>query len=125
MLSLCPTWRSEVHTPDDPIELTQTESEAISEGEAPLGGGRAAQHPPPPPVPLGNGEPPAEQFQPYPGGTGAMMEKLARERGRAAFDRSVFTVEPWRGAVPASPDDIAFLPAHPLAPPLKAEQITS
>jgi len=27
-----------VHTPDDPIELTQTESEAISEGEAPLGG---------------------------------------------------------------------------------------
>jgi len=150
-----------VHTPDDPIELTQTESEAISEGEAPLGGvdrrtfitlslaataastlggdtvraqaagvvpvgrGQAAQQPPPPPVPLGNGEPPAEQFQPYPGGTGAMMEKLARERGRAAFDRSVFTVEPWRGAVPASPDDIAFLPAHRLAALLKAQKITS
>ncbi|OFW18958.1 MAG: hypothetical protein A3G21_04440 [Acidobacteria bacterium RIFCSPLOWO2_12_FULL_66_21] len=150
-----------MHTPDDPIELTQTESEAISEGEAPLGGvdrrtfitlslaataastlggdtvraqaagvvpvgrGQAAQQPPPPPVPLGNGEPPAEQFQPYPGGTGAMMEKLARERGRAAFDRSVFTVEPWRGAVPASPDDIAFLPAHRLAALLKAQKITS
>ncbi|HUF76989.1 MAG TPA: hypothetical protein VMM35_11960, partial [Longimicrobiales bacterium] len=26
------------------------------------------------PVPLGNGEPPALSFQPYPGGTGALME---------------------------------------------------
>ena len=47
--------------------------------------GTPQQPPPPPPVPLGNGEAPALQFQPYPGGTGAMMERLARERGRAAF----------------------------------------
>ena len=49
-----------------------------------------------------------------------MMEKLARERGRAAFDRTVFTVEPWSGAVPASDHDIAFLPAHRLAALIKA-----
>ncbi len=83
------------------------------------------QQPPPPPVPLGNGEAPALQFQPYPGGTGAMMEKLARERGRAAFDRSVFVVEPWRGPVPSSADEIAFLPAHRLSALLKERKITS
>jgi Asp-tRNA(Asn)/Glu-tRNA(Gln) amidotransferase A subunit family amidase len=83
------------------------------------------QQPPAPPVPLGNGEAPALQFQPYPGGTGAMMEKLARERGRAAFDRSVFVVEPWRGRVPTAADDIAFLPAHRLSALLKERKITS
>ncbi|MEP6622693.1 MAG: amidase, partial [bacterium] len=83
---------------------------------------QATQSPPPP---LGNGEPPALQFQPYPGGTGAMMEKLAKERGRAAFDRAVFTVEKWSGAVPSNPDDIAFLPAHRLSALLKARKITS
>jgi Asp-tRNA(Asn)/Glu-tRNA(Gln) amidotransferase A subunit family amidase len=83
------------------------------------------QTPSPPPLPLGNAEPTALQFQPYPGGTGHMMEKLARERGRAAFDRSVFTVEPWRGPVPTSADDIAALPAHRLAAMVKAGKITS
>jgi len=76
-------------------------------------------------VPLGNGEPPALQFQPYPGGTGALIEKLARERGRAAFDRAPFVVEKWSGAVPASDEDIAFLPAHRLAALLKDRRITS
>ncbi len=89
------------------------------------GAGAPAQQQPPPPVPLGNGEAPALQFQPYPGGTGAMMEKLARERGRAAFDRSVFTVEPWRGPVPASPDEVAFLPAHRLSALLKERKMSS
>ena len=89
------------------------------------GRGQAPQQPPPPPVPLGNGEAPALQFQPYPGGTGAMMEKLARERGRAAFDRSVFVVEPWRGTVPTAADEIAFLPAHRLSALLKERKITS
>ncbi len=91
------------------------------------GAGAAPQQqpPPPPPVPLGNGEAPALQFQPYPGGTGAMMEKLARERGRAAFERSEFVVDPWRGAVPSSADDLAFLPAHRLAALIKARKVTS
>ena len=98
--------------------------------QAPTGGAapitQAPQRPaPPPPAPLGNGEAPALQFQPYPGGTGAMMEKLARERGRQAFDRAVFTVQPWTGPVPTSPDEIAFLPAHRLSALLKAGKITS
>jgi hypothetical protein len=77
------------------------------------------------PVPLGNGEPPALQFQPYPGGTGALMEKLVRERGAAAFNRGTYEALPWSGAVPTSDDDIAFLPAHRLSAMLKARKITS
>ncbi len=77
------------------------------------------------PYVLGNGEAPALQFQAYPGGTGALMEKLARERGRAAFDRAVFTVEKWSGPVPTSAEDIAFLPAHRLSALLKEKKITS
>ncbi|HEY5219116.1 MAG TPA: amidase [Gemmatimonadaceae bacterium] len=78
-----------------------------------------------PPVPLGNGEPPALQFQPYPGGTGALMEKLVRQHGAAAFDRGTYEPEPWRGAMPSSDDNIAFLPAHRLSALLKARRITS
>ncbi len=74
---------------------------------------------------LGNGEAPALQFMPYPGGTGALLEKLARERGRGAFDRAVFTVPRFTGPVPTNPDDIAFLPAHRLSALLKERRITS
>ena len=74
---------------------------------------------------LGNGEAPALQFQPYPGGTGALLEKMTRERGRAAFDRAVFTVPKFNGAVPTNPDDIAFMPAHRLSALLKERKITS
>lgn len=85
----------------------------------------AQQQPQQPPLELGNGEAPALQFQPYPGGTGALMEKMARERGRDAFVRSNFAVEEWAGDVPRSPEDIAFLPAHRLSALLKARHITS
>lgn len=88
-------------------------------------GGLRVQQPQQPPLPLGNGEAPALQFQPYPGGTGALMEKLVRERGGAAFQRAVFEVEPWSGDVPSSPSDIAFLPAHRLAALVKERRITS
>ncbi len=77
------------------------------------------------PLLLGNGEAPALQFQPYPGGTGALMEKLVRQRGAAAFDRGTYEPEPWTGAVPASDDDIAFLPAHQLSALIKSRRITS
>ncbi|MCU0634064.1 MAG: amidase [Gemmatimonadaceae bacterium] len=77
------------------------------------------------PIELGNGEPPAFQFQPYPGGTAAALARLERERGRASFDRGSFTVQPWTGAVPSNDDDIAFLPAHRLAALLRARRITS
>ena len=59
----------------------------------------------------------------YPGGTGAMLEKLARERGSAAFDRAKFEVEPWKGVVPGSEEEVVFLPAHRLSALLKARKI--
>ena len=69
---------------------------------------------PEPPVPLGNGEAPALQFLPYPGGTGALMEKLARERGarRSSAPRSRWS----RSAAPCPPTPTTsrFLPAHRL-----------
>ena len=74
---------------------------------------------------LGNGESPALQFMPYPGGTGALLEKLARERGRAAFDRAVFTVPKFTGSIPTNADDIAFLPAHRLSALIRERKITS
>lgn len=89
--------------------------------------GRGAPDSPqqPPPVPLGNGEPPALQFQAYPGGTGAWLEKLARERGRAAFERSAFDLEPWTGPVPTSEEEIVFLPVHRLAVLVQSRRISS
>ena len=78
-----------------------------------------------PPIPLGNGEPPATVFQAYPGGTGALMEKLAKERGRAAFDRATFAVEKWSGAMPMSDEAIAFLPVHRLSALIKERKLTS
>ena len=62
---------------------------------------------------------------PYPGGTGALMEKMVKEHGAKAFDRAVFTVEKWSGAVPTSDEAIAFLPAHRLSALIKAKKITS
>jgi Asp-tRNA(Asn)/Glu-tRNA(Gln) amidotransferase A subunit family amidase len=96
---------------------------ASAQGRA---GGAAGQGQTPPPLPpLGNGEPPAMMFQAYPGGTGALLERLAKERGRAAFDRSTFAIEPWSGPVPGKEEDIAFLPVHRLAALIKARKITS
>ena len=94
-----------------------------AQGTGTGGGGRGVDAPPP--RPLGNGEPPAMVFQPYPGGTGSYLEKLARERGREAFERARFTVEGWRGPVPTSEDELAFLPAHRLAALIQARKISS
>jgi amidase len=92
---------------------------------APGAGGGRGQQPQAPPVPLENAEFPAVQFQPYPGGTGAYLQKLVKEQGPHVFDRAVFTVEKWNGAVPTDPDEIAFLPAHRLSALLKAKKVTS
>jgi Asp-tRNA(Asn)/Glu-tRNA(Gln) amidotransferase A subunit family amidase len=89
------------------------------------GGGRGQQPPAPPPRPLGNGEHPALVFQPYPGGTGAYLEKIAMERGREAFERTRFTVEGWRGPVPTSEEELAFLPVHRQAALLQSRKISS
>lgn len=76
-------------------------------------------------VPLGNGEPPALQFQAYPGGTGALMEKLWREHDGNPFERTPIEVEPWRGVVPTDETDIAFLPVHRLAALIRERRISS
>jgi len=76
-------------------------------------------------VPLGNGEHPALVFQAYPGGTGALMEKLWRENDGNPFERTPIAVEPWTGAVPSDPTDIAFLPVHRLAALIQARHISS
>ena len=89
------------------------------------GTGGRGQATAPPPRPLGNGEPPAMVFQPYPGGTGAYLEKIARERGREAFERSRFTVEGWRGPVPTLEEEIAYLPVHRLAALLQSRRISA
>jgi Asp-tRNA(Asn)/Glu-tRNA(Gln) amidotransferase A subunit family amidase len=94
-------------------------------GRAGAGGAAPQQTPPPPLPPLGNAEPVSWTFQPYPAGTGALMEKLIRERGAKAFERTPFKVEKWTGAVPVSDEDIAFLPAHKLASLIKEKKITS
>jgi Asp-tRNA(Asn)/Glu-tRNA(Gln) amidotransferase A subunit family amidase len=74
---------------------------------------------------LGNGEAPALQFMPYPAGTGAVLEKLMRERGRDAFSRATFTVPRYSGGVPTNPDELVFLPAHRLAALIRERKITS
>ncbi len=77
------------------------------------------------PIPLGNGEPPALQFQAYPGGTGALMEKVWHETGGNPFERTGIEIERWNGPVPDNEVDIAFLPVHRLAALIRAREITS
>lgn len=99
---------------------------ALAQGGAPgaaPGGPQGAPQAPLPP--LGNGEPVSWTFQPWPGGTGDLMETLIHERGAAAFKRSKFTVQPWTGAVPTDPETIAFLPVHRLSALIAAKKITS
>ena len=83
------------------------------------------QQEPPPPVPLGNGEPPALQFQAYPGGTGSLMEKLWRDGGGNPFERTAIDIERWSGPVPTTEEDLAFQPVHRLAALIRAREVTS
>ena len=83
----------------------------------------AAVQAPLPIIPLG--ESLSWTFQVYPGGTGALMEQLIKERGAKAFSRTAFPVERWRGGVPTNDDEIAFLPAHRLSALLRERKITS
>ena len=101
---------------------------ALAQGGGAAGAapGAAAQGAPQAPLPpLGNGDPVSWTFQPWPGGTGDLMEHLIRERGAAAFQRSKFTVQPWVGAVPTDAETIAFLPVHRLSALIAAKKITS
>lgn len=99
--------------------LTPTSAD---ETEAPVG--PASQDPPPPAALLGNSEPPAFHFQAWPGGTGALMERLWREHGSRAFERKAISVDAWRGAAPATEEELAFLPAHRLGALLRARRVS-
>jgi Asp-tRNA(Asn)/Glu-tRNA(Gln) amidotransferase A subunit family amidase len=76
-------------------------------------------------VALGNGESPALQFQAYPGGTGALLERLWMEEGGSPFQRTDIELEPWTGPVPTSEEALAFLPAHRLGALIRAGHLTS
>lgn len=109
-------------------------AKAIAQG-AGGGGGRGQQGPQEPPVHLDNMEPPSWTFEPYPGGTGALLEKTYREKGVAAFNRQPFVwgagkkgdfnLAPFTGSLPATDEEIAFMPAHRLAAAIKAGKLTS
>jgi Asp-tRNA(Asn)/Glu-tRNA(Gln) amidotransferase A subunit family amidase len=74
-------------------------------------------------------------FQPYPGGTGALLEKTYAEKGVAAFKRQpfawtaaagAFRLDPWgTAALPASDEDIAFMPTYKQAAAIRAGKLTS
>jgi len=94
-------------------------------GSGLLGAAVAAQErPEAPPVPLGNGEPPAFAFHAWPGGTGALYERLWQAYGASLFERTPIPVAPWEGPAPASEEDVAFLPVHRLAALLRAGHVT-
>jgi Asp-tRNA(Asn)/Glu-tRNA(Gln) amidotransferase A subunit family amidase len=98
--------------------------------------GAPGAQPPVPPVPLDNMDAVSWTFQPYPGGTGALLEKTYSEQGPAAFKRQpfalgaatsgAFRIAPWgSAALPATDEEIAFLPAHRLGAAIRAGKITS
>jgi Asp-tRNA(Asn)/Glu-tRNA(Gln) amidotransferase A subunit family amidase len=108
------------------LSLMTAAASTFGFGARALAQGTPAQAPQAPPLPpLGNGEAMSWTFQPYPGGTGALMEKLVREHGAAAFQRATFTVPKWTGPVPNDPETIAFLPAHRLSALIRDRKLTS
>ena len=106
-----------------------------------LGGAAGSATQPPAAPPLDNMETVAWTFQPYPGGTGALLERTYRERGPAAFarqpfawrgagasaaPRDAFLLAPWGNApFPTDDETIAFLPVHRLAAAIRARKLTS
>ena len=100
-------------------------AQTAAAGAGAAGAPQGMRPPQEPPVPLGNGEAPAEQFMPYPGGTGALLAKTYKEKGAAAFDRATFKIDRFEGAMPTSDEDLAFLPAHRLSALIKEKKLTS
>ncbi len=111
-------------------------AKALAQGAGGGGaGGRGAPANTDPPVPLDNMEAVSWTFQPYPGGTGALLERTYREKGPTAFERQrfawdatpgAFRLAPWgNGKLPGTDEEIAFLPAHRLAAAIHARKLTS
>src|SRR5690606_12859715 len=89
-------------------------SPSLLSAHAPAVDGRAVRRVQEQLAALGNGEAPALQFQAYPGGTGALMERLWKEHDGNPFARTPIDLEPWSGPVPTREEELAFLPAHRL-----------
>lgn len=110
------------------LKTTAAAAAAGALGRPDLGAGAvpsvAAPQEVPLPVPLGNAEPPAFQFQAYPGGTGALMERFWRETDGRPFERVPIEIDPWTGPPPASEEELAFLPVHRLAALLRDQRIS-
>jgi Asp-tRNA(Asn)/Glu-tRNA(Gln) amidotransferase A subunit family amidase len=86
------------------------------QGRGRRGRGRGNQTPPPPPP---NEIPPALQFQPYPGGTGAYLASL-----NGNIPNPAITVEPWVGDKPSTNEELAFLPTHRLAALIQSRKLS-
>ena len=107
------------------LKATLTATAAAVGGSAPVaGGGVEAPLEGPSTSRLGNAEPPALQYQAYPGGTGALLEAVWRDSPRP-FGRTVTEVRPWTGPRPRSEADVAFLPVHRLAALLRERHLSA
>jgi len=100
-------------------------SPSLLSAHAPAVDGRAVRRVQEQLAALGNGEAPALQFQAYPGGTGALMERLWKEHDGNPFARTPIDLEPWSGPVPTREEELAFLPAHRLGALVREGHVTS
>lgn len=105
--------------PDAALKPTSPLDDSASAGAVP-----SVPTPQDVPIPLGNAEPPAFQFQAYPGGTGALMERFWRETDGRPFDRAEIEIARWTGPAPSSEEELAFLPVHRLAALLRDRHVS-
>jgi Asp-tRNA(Asn)/Glu-tRNA(Gln) amidotransferase A subunit family amidase len=63
-------------------------------------------------------------FQPWPAGTGAYLQGVLKTHGPGAFQRTAMVIPPYDGPMPASEEDLAFLPVHRLAALVAARKVS-
>ncbi|QDU11525.1 amidase [Gimesia aquarii] len=73
---------------------------------------------------LPNSMAPAIQFQASPYGSAAYLERLSHNKKNNFSHKEEIKVEPWKGSVPESDEEIAFLPVHRLAALIQSRQLS-
>lgn len=73
---------------------------------------------------LPNALAPAVQFQASPSGSAKYIERLTRKSKGNLLRNANTKVEPWKGAVPNSHEEIAFLPVHRLAALIQSRKLS-